>query len=253
MKKDPEKEENQNPLHDLENPNWPSKSEEELRQLEETLGIFTKNKFEEVRKELEIDKKKLSESDAVWEKILGEDWRKKLAGRPPMKSLEEQAKFDEIIAKVETKIAKAREKLRLSELSEESIEGALRANKRKISYTLDGVEQEIKQVSASLGNELHHVQEELSQRAILSNATYEKMQGLLANMGRLYIEATLVAKAIAEDDPTQDTLEDGEDDMPKRGLGGATKPVLPTDPTPIRAGGAERTIEEALEPARNFG
>jgi hypothetical protein len=104
-----------------------------------------------------------------------------------------------------------------------------------------------------LTDELQHVKDNLSQQAILSSATSEKMENLLGNMRRLYIEAALVAKAIAEDDPTQDILEDGEGDTPERGLGGATKPVLPTGPTPVRAGGARRTIEEALEPARDFG
>jgi hypothetical protein len=212
--------------------------------------------------EKDPDLDKLSESDAVWEKILGENWREKLAGKSPVKSLEEPAKADELIAKVEQKIAEARERLRLSKEKdknairneyEESIEDALQTNKAKISYTLDRFEQEIKQVSASLEHELQHVQEELSHRAILSNTTNEKMQVLLGNMRRLYIEAAIVAKAIAEDDPMQDKLEDGENDTRERGLGGATKPVLPTGPTPVRAGGAERTIEEALEPARNFG
>jgi hypothetical protein len=262
MEKDPEKKENKNPLRDLDKLTFSAEAEKELKKIEESLGIDTKSELEEFRKKLELDNKKLSESDEVWERILGKDWREKLAGKPPVKSLEEPAKADELIAKVEQKIAESRERLRLSKEKDknairneygESIENALQANKTKILYTLDRVEQEIKQVSASLGTELQHVQEELSQRAILSDATNEKMQVLLANMRRLYIEAAIVAKAIAEDDPMQDKLEDGEGDTPERGLGGATKPVLPTGPAPVKAGGAERTIEEALEPARNFG
>jgi hypothetical protein len=92
---------------------------------------------------------------------------------------------------------------------------------------------------------LSHIPKRLSEKKVLSKTTTETVEYFIETMRRFEKVATYLLGDIDRDD-AQDNLENGDD------FGGATKPVSPTDPVPVRAGGATRTIEEALEPPRDF-